>query len=145
MNNLGVLGANLLLGITALGAGIGIMIAGAATIGAWKKCYNQKKAAPMLLLAFTGNPLTQVLYAYVLMGAVRTAAIANPANGLAYLGLCAASALALAGTAYAQGKIAACAVETLVDTGKGFAQFYIVMGIAETVALFTLVFSMGAL
>jgi V/A-type H+-transporting ATPase subunit K len=145
MSNLGVLGANLLLGITAFGSGLGIMVAGAATIGAWKKCYTLKKAAPMILLAFTGNPLTQVLYAYVLMGAVRSAAIANPANGLVYLGLCVASSIALAGTAYAQGKLAACSVETLVDTGKGFAQYMIVMGIAETVALFTLVFSMVSL
>jgi V/A-type H+-transporting ATPase subunit K len=142
MSNLGVLGANLLIGITAIGSGIGIMIAGQATIGAWRKCYTLKKAAPMILLAFTGNPLTQVLYAFVLMGTVRDAALANPANGLVYLGLCVASSTSLAGTAYAQGRIAASAVETLVDTGKGFAQYMIVMGIAETVALFTLVFAM---
>jgi V/A-type H+-transporting ATPase subunit K len=144
MLNLGTLGASLLLGITALGSGVGVMIAGAATIGAWKKCYLQKKAAPMILLAFTGNPLTQTLYAFVLMQSAMTAANlpANVGRGWELFGLCVAASIALCSTAIVQGKLAACGVETLVDTGKGFAQYYIVMGIAETVALFAMVFTM---
>jgi V/A-type H+-transporting ATPase subunit K len=142
--NLGTLGASLLLGITCVGSGIGILVAGEGTIGAWKKCYLQKKAAPMILLAFTGNPLTQVLYAYVLVGAATTAAAANPTTVWVF-GLCIAAAIALASTAFVQGKLAACAVDTLVDTGKGFAQYMIVMGIAETVALFAMVFTMTLL
>ena len=143
--NLGELGASLLLGISALGSGIGILIVGQATIGAWKKCYLQKKSAPMLLLAFTGNPITQTLYGYILMGYARDAAAANPGNSLTYLGLFTSASIALAGTAIVQGKIGACAVDTLVETGKGFAQYMIVMGIAETIALFAMVFTMTSL
>jgi V/A-type H+-transporting ATPase subunit K len=39
-----------------------------------------------------------------------------------------------------QGRIAAASADALGATGKGTANYFIVIGIAETVALFTLVF-----
>jgi V/A-type H+-transporting ATPase subunit K len=141
MLNLGTLGASLLFGLAAIGSGIGINIAGQATIGAWKKCYLQKKPAPMLLLAFTGNPLTQTLYGYILLGT----ALASSAPSMVLFGLSIGAGTVLAITAIIQGKLAACAVESLVETGKGFAQYMIVMGICETVALFAMVFTMASL
>jgi V/A-type H+-transporting ATPase subunit K len=117
---------------------------GPATIGAWKKCYIANKAAPMLLLAFTGNPLSQTFYGFILMGQLKNAALANPGSML-YLGFGIASGCALLLTAVVQGRIAACACEAHVEKNKGFAQYMIVMGIAETVALFTMVFTMISL
>ena len=38
-------------GLAAVGSAIGAGTAGAAAIGAWKKCYQQGKAAPFLLIA----------------------------------------------------------------------------------------------
>jgi vacuolar-type H+-ATPase subunit I/STV1 len=58
--NLGLLAASMVVGLAAIGSGIGIMIAGMATVGAWKKCYINKKAAPMTFLAF-GHSLNLVL------------------------------------------------------------------------------------
>jgi V/A-type H+-transporting ATPase subunit K len=64
--NLGLIGAGLVMGLSAVGSAIGIGIAGQAVIGAWKKCYIANKPAPMTLLAFGGAPLTQTFYGYIL-------------------------------------------------------------------------------
>ena len=48
--------------LAAVGSAIGCGIAGQAAIGAWRKCYQQGKAAPFLLLAMVGAPLSQTIY-----------------------------------------------------------------------------------
>ena len=48
-------------GLAAMGSSMGTGIAGAAAIGAWKKCYQQDKPAPFLLLAMAGAPLSQTI------------------------------------------------------------------------------------
>ena len=145
MLDFGMLGAGLVFGLAAIGSGIGIGIAGMATVGAWKKCFIANKSAPMLLLAFTGNPLTQTFYGYILMGQLRAAAMANPASGSMYLGYGLAAGFSLLFSAIGQGKVCASACEALVEKNKGFAQYMIVAGICETVALFTMVLTMTSL
>jgi len=143
-----MIGAGLVFGLAAIGSGIGLGIAGPANVGAWKKCYLANKPAPMTLLAFTGNPLTQTFYGFLLMGPMRDAAQASAAGAagamhptllLAY-GVAAGVALLL--TACVQAKIAACACDAIAEKNKGFAQYMIVMGIAESVALFAMVFTL---
>ena len=145
MINWGLLGAGLVMGISAVGSGMGIGFAGLATIGAWKKCYLSNKPAPMMLLAFAGAPLTQVFYGFILMGQMSAAAAANPGNALLYLGFGIASGLAIAFSAIIQGKAGAAAADAQAETGKGFAQYIAVVGIAETVALFAMVLTMISL
>lgn len=145
LNNLGLLGAGLVMGIAALGSGLGIGFAGQATIGAWKKCYIANKPAPMTLLAFAGAPLTQTFYGFILMGRIKEAAVINPENAWLYVGFGLASGLAMAFSAIAQGKAGAAAADAQGETGKGFAQYIAVVGIAETVALFAMVLSMVSL
>ena len=41
-----------------------------------------------------------------------------------------------------QGKVAVASCDALAETGKGTANYFIVIGIVETVALFSLVFCM---
>ena len=48
--------------------------------------------------------------------------------------------LAIGLSAWMQGKVAAASSDSLAETGKGTANYFIVIGITETVALFTLVF-----
>ena len=43
-------------GLAAVGSAIGAGLAGSTAIGAWKKCYQQGKAAPFLLIAMVGAP-----------------------------------------------------------------------------------------
>ncbi|MDR0501886.1 MAG: V-type ATP synthase subunit K [Treponema sp.] len=143
--NLGLLGASLVLGITAIGAGLGIGSCAQAAIGAWKKCFITNKSAPMTLLVFAGFPLTQVFYAFILMGQLKPAAFANPELGLLYCGFGIIAGFAIGVTAYIQGKAGAAACDALCETGKGFAQYISVIGISEPVALFTMVFTMISL
>ena len=143
--NWGLISASLLMSITALGAGIGVNIVGQAAIGAWKKCFQNNKAAPMVMLAFVGNLLSQVLYAYILMGRLMTAAEENPERAFVYVGFALAAGASLFASEIVQGKLGACAVVAIADARKGFAQYIAVIGVAETVALFTMVFTVASL
>jgi V/A-type H+-transporting ATPase subunit K len=143
--NLGMLGAGLTFTLSALGSGIGVLICGLATIGVWKKTYLANKPASMIMLAFTGNPLTQTFYGFILMNAMMGAAVVEPEKGLFFLIFGIASGVTILITAIVQGKLGAVGVDALGETGKGFAQYYTVMGIAETVALFTMVFGLISL
>ncbi|HSA31654.1 MAG TPA: V-type ATP synthase subunit K, partial [Candidatus Omnitrophota bacterium] len=112
--------------------------AGMAAVGAWKKCYAQGKAAPFLLLAFVGAPLTQTIYGFLLLLTLRGLV----AQGVYAWGFGIFGGLALGVSAMMQGKAAASACDALAETGKGFTNYMIVLGIIETVALFVMVFFM---
>jgi V/A-type H+-transporting ATPase subunit K len=138
MGTIGFLGAGVLLGIAAIGSAIGIGIAGSAAIGAWKRCYLSNKPAPFILTVFAGAPLTQTIYGFLLMQTM----IASEKSGFFLLGLGIASGVAMAASAIVQGQAGAAAADAQGETGKGFAQYMMVVGLCETVALFTMVFSM---
>lgn len=133
---LGIAGA---LALAAVGSAFGTGVAGMAAVGAWKKCYAQSKAAPFLLLAFVGAPLTQTIYGLILMNSIKAAA----EQGFYAWGIGILGGLAMGASALMQGKAAAGACDALAETGKGFANYMIVLGIIETVALFVMAFLMG--
>ncbi|AEJ61510.1 hypothetical protein Spith_1245 [Spirochaeta thermophila DSM 6578] len=139
--NWGLIGIGGALALAAAGSAIGIGTAGMAAIGAWKKCYAQNKPAPFMLIAFTGAPLTQTLYGFILMNSLRDK-LGTMDPGL-LLGLGVLGGLAMGYSAAFQGKAGAAAADALAETGKGTAQYLIVLGIVETVAVFVLVFMMG--
>lgn len=127
------------LGLSAMGSAFGAGMAGQASVGAWKKCYANGKAAPFIMVAFSGAPLTQTIYGFLLMNFI-SSAVAGGTDAL--LALCAGlfGGAAIGLSAFFQGKVAAAAADALGATGKGTANYFIVIGIVETVALFTLVF-----
>ena len=45
-------GAFCAIGLAAVGSGLGCGAAGAAAVGAWKKCYAQERPAPFQLAVF---------------------------------------------------------------------------------------------
>ena len=135
----GMLGAAVVMGIAAIGSAIGIGIAGQGAIGAWKRCYINNKPAPFILTVFAGAPLTQTIYGFLLMNFIRSAVAGGADAGLAF-GVGLFGGLAIGLSALFQGKTAAAASDALGSTGKGTANYFIVVGIIETVALFTLVF-----
>jgi V/A-type H+-transporting ATPase subunit K len=144
--NLGLLGAGLVMGISAVGSAIGIGIAGQSVIGAWKKCYAANKSAPMTLIAFGGAPLTQTFYGFILgLLFMKPAAEANPENGALFLGMGLASGLAIAFSAISQGRAGAAGADAAGETGKGFVNYMMIVGICETVAIFAMVLSMISL
>ena len=129
------------LGLSALGSAFGAGFAGMASVGAWKKCYASGKPAPFIMIAFSGAPLTQTIYGFLLMNFIKSAVEAGAEPGLAFgVGIFGGLAIGLSGLF--QGKCAAAAADALGATGKGTANYFIVVGIVETVALFTLVFSL---
>ena len=144
--NLGLIGAGLVMGLSAVGSAAGIAIAGQAVIGAWKKCYIANRPAPMTLLAFGGAPLTQTFYGFILgFIFMKRAALENLDYGPLYLAMGLAAGLAIGASAIAQGMAGASGADATGETGKGFVNYMMIVGICETVAIFAMVLSMISL
>ena len=90
------------------------------------------------MIAFAGAPLTQTIYGFLLMNFIKSANC-DPSLALWVGGF---GGLAIGMSALFQGRCAAAAADALGATGKGTANYFIVIGVIETVALFTLVFSL---
>ena len=132
--NIEFIGMACALGLSAMGSAFGSGFAAQASVGAWKKCYANGKPAPFIMVAFSGAPLTQTIF-------IRSAVEGGCDAALAmFTGIFAGLAIGL--SAFFQGKVAAASADALGETGKGTANYFIVIGIIETVALFTLVFSL---
>lgn len=132
------------LAFSAMGSALGTGVAGMAAIGAWKRAFMQNKAAPFILIAFVGAPLSQTIYGMILRNAIKNANL--PPESYIYqmiLGLVAGLAIGL--SAWMQGKAGARASDALAETGKGFGNYIMVLGVIETVALFVMVFAMTAI
>lgn len=139
---LGDMGASM--SLAAMGSALGTGAAGMAAVGAWKKCYAQNRAAPFILFAFVGAPLSQTIYGLILRNAIKAANI--PPEGYIWqliYGLL--GGLAMGFSSWMQGRAAASAADAFAETGKGFAYYIMVLGVIETVALFVMVFLMTAI
>lgn len=140
--DIGMFGVGAALAFAAMGSAIGAGSAGMAAVGAWKKCFQQNRSAPFMLVAFVGAPLTQTIYGFILMNAINTAAQAG-ADGAKLLAAGVLGGIAMGLSAWFQGKAGAVASDALGETGKGFGNFILVLGLIETVALFVMVFLLG--
>jgi len=130
--------------LAAIGSALGTGVAGMAAVGAWKRAFIQNKAAPFILVAFVGAPLSQTIYGFILKNQIKAANL--PPESYAYqMILGAAAGLAIGFSAWMQGKAGAKAADALAETGKGFGNYIMVLGVIETVALFVMVFTMTAL
>jgi V/A-type H+-transporting ATPase subunit K len=136
----GEIGVGAVLGLSALGSGMGARVAGMAAIGAWKKCYIQNKPVPFILVAFAGAPLTQTIYGYILMTVLASTAV--KLNAFQLLGVGIFAGLAIGASAYAQGSCSASACDAYAETEQGFGNYMLIIGLCETVALFVMVFAM---
>ncbi len=141
--SIGMLGIGAALAFAAIGSSLGAGAAGMAAIGAWKKCFVQNRPAPFTLIAFAGAPLTQTIYGYILMNSL-IAAKSN-APGWFIMGAGIFGGIAIGFSAYFQGLAAAAASDAFAETGKGFGNYLMILGLIETIALFVMVFLMGAI
>jgi V/A-type H+-transporting ATPase subunit K len=128
----------------AIGSALGTGVAGMAAVGAWKRAFMQNKAAPFILIAFVGAPLSQTIYGMILRNAIQGAKL-DPQSYPYQMVLGLAAGLAMGASAWMQGKAGASAADALGETGKGFGNYIMVLGVIETVALFVMVFAMTAL
>jgi V/A-type H+-transporting ATPase subunit K len=125
------------LAFSAFGSALGTGAAGRGALGAWKRCFVQNIPAPFLLLVFVGAPLTQTIYGMILMLQLRGSGAEEAVKfAVGVLG-----GMAIGASAYAQGRAGAGAADSFAETKKGFANNMSVLGIIESVAIFTLVFS----
>jgi len=135
------LGLAAVLALSAMGSALGTGVAAMAAVGAWKKAFAQNKSASFMLVAFVGAPLTQTIYGMIVMN--NMAELALKGAFVWSIGIFAGLAIGL--SAFMQGKAAAVACDAMGETGKGFGNYIIALGIIETVALFTMVFTLGIL
>jgi V/A-type H+-transporting ATPase subunit K len=135
---------NISLVLSAIGSAIGTGTAGMAAIGAWKKAFLQNKAAPFLLVAFVGAPLSQTFYGFLVQLFIRNAQMPSEIYNLQFF-IGALAGIAIGTSAIMQGKAGAKASDALAETGQGFTNYLMVIGIIETVAIFVMVFVMMAL
>ncbi len=140
-----VAGAIACLGLSAAGSAFGTGFAAAAAVGAWKKCYAANKPAPFLLLSFVGAPITQTLYGMILMFIMLGKQGTVPGTGLACLLLGIFAGLGIGLSALFQGRAGASACDSQAETNQGFTNYLAALGIVETVAIFTMVFTLIAL
>jgi V/A-type H+/Na+-transporting ATPase subunit K len=143
MDVIGYIGVAAIFGLSAIGSGIGAGIAGQAAIGAWKRNYSQNKPASFLLVIFAGAPLTQTIYGFIVMTTMKNALVAGGVNSLFYLAIGVLSGAAIGYSAVVQGQCSAASCDAFGETGKGFAQDLIVVGLCETVAIFTMAFTLA--
>ncbi|MEW5815828.1 MAG: V-type ATP synthase subunit K [Spirochaetota bacterium] len=139
--DIGQIGFAACLAFSAMGSGIGAGVAGMSAVGAWKKCLFQNKPAPFMLIVFVGAPLTQTIYGMILMNAIRASGL----ESMAKLGVGVFGGIAIGLSALFQGKAGASAADAQAETGKGFGNYIMVLGLIETVAIFTMVFLLGTL
>ncbi len=143
---LGQIGLGLALGLATIGSALGIGMAGRAAAGAWSKEARQGKPLSFSYIILTGMPLSQTIYAFVLMlvglkSAVMGAHPLTMTQGGTLFGIGLACGLAELFSAWMQGMIGAAGCRALSDgEGKGLAFIIIAMGIVETVGLFGFVF-----
>lgn len=139
----GQFGAAAALGLAAAGSALGSGIAGMASIGAWKKCYAQSKAAPFILVTFIGAPMSQTIYGFILMnkmlGLLQAGTVEN--WGL-MLGAGLMGGFGIGVSAWYQGKAGAAGADALAETGQGFGNYLMTLGVVETVALLVMVFTL---
>ena len=108
--NIEFIGMACALGLSAMGSAFGSGFAAQASVGAWKKCYANGKPAPFIMVAFSGAPLTQTIYGFLLMNFIRSAVASGADPALAmFTGIFAGLAIGL--SAFFQGKVAAASAD----------------------------------
>jgi V/A-type H+/Na+-transporting ATPase subunit K len=138
MEILGQLGFAAAVAFAAMGSALGAGAAGMSAIGAWKKAYLKNKPASFLMIAYVGAPLTQTIYGMILMNAISNSMVPP----MAKLGVGLFGGIALGISAWLQGMAGAAAADAQGESGKGFVNNLMVLGLIETVAIFTLIFLM---
>ena len=125
--NIEFIGMACALGLSAMGSAFGSGFAAHAAVGAWKKCYANGKPAPFIMVAFSGAPLTQTIYGFLLMNFIRSAVASGADPALAmFTGIFAGLAIGL--SANFQGTLAAASAAYLLGAsgeavGRGLATF----------------------
>ncbi|MCD6288064.1 MAG: V-type ATP synthase subunit K [Candidatus Hydrogenedentes bacterium] len=141
---IGLLAYGIVLGLGAIGTALGTAAAAQSAAGCWEKEGRLDRPLKFTYLIFVSAPLTQTLYAFIIMNALMSAGKLAELNGMqafVMLGIAIGGGLAEWFSAWGQGKVGAAACRALCNNdGKGFAFMIIAIGVVETVGLFAMVF-----
>ncbi len=145
---LGQLGMVLCFGMGALGSSLGAWVAGQAAAGAWARDARAGKPISFSYVIFIAAPLTQTLYAMIVMYQIAGVLASSPTIAATHagrlLGIGLACGLGEMFSAWGQGAIGAAACRCLSEgEGKGFAFLVIAIGIIETVGIFSMALILG--
>ena len=144
----GQLGLVLGFAMAVLGSSLGVWVAGQAAAGAWARDAKAGKPISFAYVIFIAAPLTQTLYAMIVMNQMAGVVAAGPAVVAAHagqlLGIGIANGIGEMVSAWGQGAIGAAACRCLSEgEGKGFAFLVIAIGMIETAGIFAMVFMLG--
>ncbi len=138
---LGKAGAFCAVAFSAIGSAFGAATAGTSAVGAWKKCYAQKRPAPFQLVVFSGAPLSQTIYGLILMVLMNNKIQDGAVNFWpVFIAVGIAGGAAMGVSAWLQGVAAASSCDAFAETEKGFTNDLMILGIIETVAIFVMAF-----
>ncbi len=143
--HLALFGAYIAVGLTSIGSLIGCCYAGGAALGCWKRAYQENKPAPFALSIFAGAPLSQTIYAMILMVMLIGKTTPESPALLSHFLMGTFGGIILTIAAIFQGKIGAIACDMYSDSNKGFGNAITIVGIVETVALFATIFAAMAI
>lgn len=133
-------------GMAAIGSLIGCCHAGAAALACWKRAYQENKPAAFVLSIFAGAPLSQTIYAMILMMMLAGKTSQENPQLLSHLCMGVFGGVILMVSGIYQGKIGAYACDMFSSANnKGFGNAITVVGIVETVALFATIFAAMAI
>jgi len=148
---MGQMGLGLTLGLATIGSALGIGTASRAAAGAWAKEAKAGRSLSFTYIILIGMPLSQTIYAFVLMfialqpqivgsdAAVLMESLQN--HGFTYFGIGVAAGFVEMFSAWMKGRIGAASIRSISEgEGKGLVNSIIAMGICESVGLFGLVF-----
>lgn len=142
---IGKLAIGLVLGLGGLGSTLGIRAAGVSAAGAWASEAKAGKKLSFQYIIMVAAPISQTLYAMILMNAMLDKAT-NAANAMLLLGVGLGCGIIEYFSAYFQGVIGAAGIRCLNEGGgKGFGLIIIAIGIIETVGIFGMVFGLTIL
>jgi V/A-type H+-transporting ATPase subunit K len=124
-------------GLSSLGAVLGMSVNGPAVIGAWKKCALHNRPVPFIMVVFAATCLSNIIYGYIAMDALATSLHMSD-HYIMWLGII--SGICIGANSFVQAVVGANAADAYAETGKNFGNYIMVVGIAETFALFVMVF-----
>lgn len=138
---IGFLAAGLVLGLGGIGSALGVGTAGQTAAGAWAAEGKAGKPLNVAYLIMTAAPLSQTLYAWIMMGRMLEDKIkCTPQNSMLLLGIGIGVGLCELFSAWLQGKIGAAAIRCMHESGQGFGFLIAALGLVETVGIFGMIF-----
>jgi len=135
--DINMIGPVIVLGISAIGSCIGCYIAGAASHAAMSRVEDGHGK----FIGMSAAPASQSIYGFVLMLLMKKAILVGALSPVSGIAMGIFSGLAFLASAVFQGKVCATGIQASAKQPAIFGKCFAAVGIIESFALFTLVFS----